>query len=138
MTALDTNVLVRYLVQDVPEQAEAARELLAGLTTEAPGFIGREVTIETVWVLERTYRFSRSQIADILEELTAAEGLVFEAGDDVARAALRFREGGPDFADLMILAAAERVGANPLYTFDQRFARSTSAVLVGTNDNETP
>ena len=133
MTALDTNVLVRHLVQDVPEQAEAARELLAGLTTEAPGFIGREVTIETVWVLERSCRFSRSQIADILEELTAAEGLVFEAGDDVARAALRFREGGPDFADLMILAA-ERMGASPLYTFDRRFARSTDAVLIETDD----
>lgn len=133
MNALDTNVLVRYLVRDILEQAEAARDLLEGLTPEDPGFVSREVTIETVWVLERSYRFPREQIAEILEELTAVDNLVFEAGDDVARAALRFRQGGPDFADLMILAAAERVGAYPLYTFDRTLARSPGAVLVTTS-----
>ena len=132
MIALDTNVVVRYLVRDVFEQAEAARDLLERLTPEAPGFISREVTIETAWVLERSYVFSRERIADILEELTAVQGLIFEVGDDVARAALRFRQGGPDFADLMILAAAERAGATPLYTFDQTFAPADGAVLVET------
>ena len=37
MSALDTNVLIRYLVGDVPEQAEAARELIEGLTPDDPG-----------------------------------------------------------------------------------------------------
>ena len=97
MIGVDTNVLVRYLVRDIPEQAEAARSLLEGLTPESPGFISREVAIETVWVLERSYRFSREQIADILKELTAVDELVFEAVEDVARAALEFRQGGPDF-----------------------------------------
>ena len=133
MIAVDTNVLVRYLVRDILEQAEAARDLLEGLTPEAPGFISREVTIETVWVLERSYRFSREQIAEILVELTDVDNLIFEDGDDVARAALRFRQGGPDFADLMILAAAERVGARPLYTFDRTLARSPGVVLVTTD-----
>ena len=133
MIAVDTNVLVRYLVRDIPEQAEAARVLLEGLSVEEPGYISREVTIETAWVLERSYRFPRNQIADILEQLTAVEGLVFEVGDDVARACLHFRPSGPDFADLMILAAAERAGANPLYTFDQTLSRSPGAELVGAN-----
>lgn len=137
MIALDTNVLVRYLVRDIPEQAEAAQDLLQRLTLEDPGFVSREVAIETAWVLERSYRFTREQIADILEELTAVESLVFEVGDDVRCAVLYFRQGGPDFADLMILAAAERAGANPLYTFDQRFARSTNAVLIETGDSNT-
>lgn len=137
MIALDTNVLVRYLVRDIPEQAEAAQDLLQRLTLEDPGFVSREVAIETAWVLERSYRFTREQIADILEELTAVESLVFEVGDDVRRAVLSFRQGGPDFADLMILAAAERAGANPLYTFDQRFARSTNAVLIETGGSDT-
>ncbi len=130
MIALDTNVLVRYLVRDIPDQAEAAQGLLEGLTLEDPGFIGREVTIETVWVLERSYRFSREQIADIIEELTAVQSLIFEARDEVAQAASRFRQGGPDFADLMILAAAGRVGASPLYTFDQALARVAGTVLM--------
>ena len=134
MTAVDTNVLVRYLVRDILELAEAARDLLESLTVERPGFICREVAIETVWVLERSYRLPRAQVADLIEQLIVTDSLVFETSDDVISAVLRYRSGGPDFADLMILAAAERVGANPLYTFDRRFAQSTNAILIETGD----
>ena len=123
MIALDTNVLVRYLVRDDKQQAEAARALLDSLTAESPGYICREVTVELVWVLERAYDFPRDRIATILEELVATEGLVIEEADDVARAAFRYRAAGTGFSDLMILAAAERSGAHPLYTFDQKAAR---------------
>ena len=130
MIAVDTNVLVRYLLNDDTEQAEAARTLLEGLTREVPGFVCREVTVEFVWVLERAYRFPRAEIADVLVELVATECLVFEAGDDVMRAALRYRQGGPGFSDLMILAAADRAGAGSLYTFDKGLARVDGASLV--------
>ena len=76
MIALDTHVLVRYLVRDDVEQAEAARSLLESLTLDLPGYVCREVTVETVWVPERAYGFSRDQIATKLEELVATEGLV--------------------------------------------------------------
>ena len=128
--AVDTNVLVRYLVRDDAEQAEAARVLLEGLTPGRPGFICREVAIEVVWVLERAYRFPRVQISDVVVELIATDSLTVEAADDVARAALRYRHGGADFSDLMILAAAGRSGARPLYTFDRSLARLEGADLV--------
>ena len=130
MTALDTNVIVRYLVGDHPEQAEAARALLERLTPGNPGFICREVVMEVGWVLERAYRFTRAQIAEALMDLTASDSLVVEHGDDVAAAAYRYRQGGVGFSDLMVLAAAERAGAVPLYTFDRRLARMDGAVLV--------
>ena len=130
MTALDTNVIVRYLVGDHPEQAEAARVLLEGLIPGNPGFICREVVMEVGWVLERAYRFPRAQIAEALMDLTASDSLVVEHGDDVAAAAYRYRQGGVGFSDLMVLAAAERAGAAPLYTFDRRLARMDGAVLV--------
>ena len=132
MTAVDTNVLLHYLVRDDPQQAEAARTLLESFTPEEPAFICREVVIETVWVLERSYRLSRAEIADLIEQLIHTDRLVFEDTDDIARVALRYRQGGADFADLMILAAAERVRATPLYTFDQTLARVDGAVLVET------
>ena len=128
MIALDTNVLVRYLVAD-----EAARGLIAGLTAERPGFICREVTVELVWVLERTYRLSRERIAEVLDELVATEELEIEAADDVARAAFHYRRGGAGFSDLMIAAAANRSGAHPLYTFDRRAAQMEGVELVGMN-----
>ena len=130
MIALDTNVLVRYLVRDDPAQAEAARALVEALTPGNAGFICREVAVELVWVLERLYRLTRAQIADVLVELTATDGLVVESADDVARAAHAYRQGGPGFSDLMILAAAERSAAVPLHTFDRRLARLPGAAPV--------
>ena len=130
MIAVDTNVLVRYVVYDDVRQAQAARALLEGLSSECPGFICREVVIELVWVLERSYRFSRDQIADVLEELVSAEELIVEAADDVARASSSYRRVRAGFSDLMILAAAERAGAGPLHTFDRAFARLYGAILI--------
>ena len=130
--ALDTNVLVRYLVDDDAEQAEAARTLLEGLTSERSGFVCREVMVELVWVLQRAYGLSRDRIAAVLEALVATEGLEIEAADDVARAAFRYRRGGAGFSDLMIAAAAERSGASPLYTFDRKAAQREGTVLLET------
>ena len=132
MIAVDTSVLVRYLVRDDTEQAEAAQALLEGLTRERPGFVCREVAVEVVWVLERAYRFGRADIADVLLELVATDCLVVESADDVTRSALRYRQGGPGFSDLMILAAAAQAEALPLHTFDKRLARVTGATVVGT------
>ena len=131
MIALDTNVLVRYLVRDHASHAEAARALLEGLTPEEPAYVSREVALEVVWVLERAYDFPRSRIASVLLELLATDTLVFEASDDVARAAWLYSEGGPGFSDRMVLAGAARVGAAPLYTFDRRLSRVDGAELVG-------
>ena len=93
MSALDTNVLVRYLVGDVPEQSKAARNLIDGLTSDEPGFICREVVLEVAWVLERSYRFTRNQVAQALMDLTASDSLIVENSDDVAAAAYRLSTG---------------------------------------------
>ena len=130
MIAIDTNVLVRFLVADNTQQAEAARVLLAGLTAERPGFICREVTIEIAWVLQRVYGFSRGRIATVLEELIATEELDVEAVDDLARAAFNYRRDGAGFSDLMIQAAAKRHGSYPLYTFDRQVALLAGAMLL--------
>ena len=123
MIGLDTNVLVRYLVRDDEQQAEAARALLETLTADRQGFVCREVIVELVWVLERAYGLSPGKIAKILVELVATEGLVIEEANDVARAALRYRASAGGFSDLMILAAVERSGACPLYSVDKKAAR---------------
>ena len=130
MIARDTNVLVRYLVRDDEEQAESARALLESLTPERPDYACREVVVELVWVLERAYGVSRERIATILQELVATQSLVVEAGDDVARAAFRYGAGGPGFSDLVVLAAAERSRARPLYTFDRKAARLDGVELL--------
>ena len=130
MIALDTNVLVRFLVNDDPAQAEAARVLLSELTERDRGFVCREVAVELVWVLERAYGFSRERIATVLESLAATAELEVEAVDDVVRAASRYRPGGAGFSDLMIAAAGRRRGAGALYTFNRQAAGLEGAVLL--------
>ena len=62
MIALDTNVVVRFLVQDDPEQAALASEVISRLAVDAPGFVSREVMVELIWVLERAYRATRGEV----------------------------------------------------------------------------
>ncbi len=130
MIAFDTNVIVCYLVKDDPHQAEAARLLLQELTPGNPGFICREVVLEIAWVLERSYRFSRAQVAEALIGLTASDTLVVENSDEVAAAAYLYDHAPVGFSDLMVFSAAKRSEAAPLYTFDRRFARMEGATLV--------
>ncbi len=130
MIALDTNVVVRFLVQDDVDQAVLAGEVISGLTVDAPGFISREVIVELVWVLERAYRFAKGEVADALEGLLAASEIEIEAADDVGLALFRYRDDGFGFADLMIAAASRRVGASELVTFDRKAARIDGVRLL--------
>ena len=133
MIALDTNVLVRYLVRDDLKQFEATRALLESLTVECPGYICREVIVELVWVLERSYSYSCDQVATILEELATSEDLVVEMSDEVSWAAFLYRRGEAGFSDLMIMSAAKRAGAHSLHTLDRKLSRLEGAVLLDGN-----
>ena len=130
MISLDTNILVRYLVNDDVDESVAARNLASALTAEEPAFVCREVIVEFVWVLERSYGFSRDAISTALLDMLSREGIILETSDDVARAALGSRRGEADFSDLMIAAASRREGALPLYTFDQRASRLDGVRLL--------
>lgn len=122
MIGLDTNVLVRFLVQDDPEQARAASRLITALTEADPGFVCREVLVELVWVLERAYRLSRSDIARALEGLLEARELMIETADRVAIAVDRYRKGGAGFADQMVALAGQGAGCQETVTFDRKAA----------------
>lgn len=126
MIALDTDVLVRYLVGDHAEQSKAARRLADTLTSDKPAYVCREVLVELVRVLERCYGFSREEISRTLLELHVTDEIVLETADDVALCAVLYRRGIADFRDLIVVAASRR-GEAPLYTFD----RSTASRLDG-------
>lgn len=130
MIALDTNVLVRYLVDDHPQQADAARKLMAELTSESRGFVCREVSVELARILDRAYGFSPNRIATVFEELAATSEIHLEAADDTVRAAVSYRRGGPDFAEQMIAAAAKRSSAAILYTLDRQDGQLRATALL--------
>ena len=131
MIGLDTNVLVRFLTQDDSVQGPQARALIASLTEAAPGFIAREVMVETVWVLERAYGLPRDRISGALAGLLEARELVVEVAERVAVALDRYGKGGAGFADQMIALAGVAVGCSMTVTFDRKAAAGPGMQLVG-------
>ena len=131
MIALDTNVLVRLLVQDDPKQFKAVDDLLDSLSEDEPGFICREVMVELIWVLERAYKLTRRQIAPAVEGLLSSRELAVEEAERVSQALALYTAGGPGFSDQMILAAARSSQSKMLVTFDQALAKSDGAQLLG-------
>ena len=111
-------------------QAQVATKVIDQLSDDAPGFVGREVLIELVWVLERAYRLGRVEIATALDGLLSATELEVEGSDEVAPALELYRNDGFGFADLMIAAAARRAGATELVTFDRKAARLPGVRLI--------
>jgi predicted nucleic-acid-binding protein len=127
---LDTNVVVRYLVQDDPDQSEVASALIDELTETDPGYLSLVTVVETYWVLRRAYKVGASRCAELLEGLLDARELRVHQ-DAVARAAITASRDGPDFADAVIAELGRAAGCDHTVTFDQRAARDGSMQLLG-------
>ncbi len=120
MIALDTNVIVRILVDDDPEQSAVARSLVGrALADGAALFVPAIVVCETVWVLSRSYRFPRVTVASAVLRLLTAEQLTIESRDEAERALGAYSRGQGDFADLLIRERATTHGAHAVATFDR-------------------
>ena len=121
MRAIDTNIIVRLLTADDPQQATAARQImLAG-----DFFVGVTVLLETEWVLRAGYGFAGAQIAAALRGLAGLPGVSVEAPEHVATA-LDWLESGIDFADALHLVRAG--DCTEFITFDRKFAKRAQAV----------
>lgn len=120
MIGLDTNVLVRFLVDDDPAQGARARQaILAG----GEFYVDSAALCELVWVLERRYKLSRATVAAAVDRVLRAEKFVTERGE-LARLALDdYRAGHGDFADALIGHAAIDAGCNAVLTFDKNLKR---------------
>lgn len=124
MIALDTNVLVRFLVKDDPLQTRKAKALVDGLDDDQKrAYVSDIVVCELIWVLARGYQFERKQIVETLRQLVAARQLQFSSGDNVIRALAAFEEGQGDFADYLIREQAKTAGCNTVKTFDKKLLR---------------
>jgi predicted nucleic-acid-binding protein len=114
MDAVDTNVLVRWLMQDDAEQAGRAQALISNATE--PLFISDVVLCETVWVL-RSYKVPRGRLVDVVEQLVDGAEFAYQDRQLLRRAVAEFRAGQADFSDYVILQRASEVGGR-LFTFD--------------------
>ncbi|GAA4409523.1 PIN domain-containing protein [Quisquiliibacterium transsilvanicum] len=131
MPALDTNVLVRYVVQDDGPQFGAARALIARSVEQGlPLFIPVTVMLELEWVLRSSYELEKDDVMRVLSSLLAAAELTFESERALELALQLFRDGTADFADCLHVALSVQAGEQPIWTFDKRAARIPGARLL--------
>lgn len=124
MIALDTNVLVRFLVKD--DEVQTRR--VVGLMKRAQErnevlYVSEVVLCELVWVLETNYGVGREEIAANMAKLLRARQLGFRNADLVARALDAYQIGRGDFADYLIREDALLAGADVVATFDKALLR---------------
>ena len=128
MIALDTNVLVRYLVEDDTPQTLAARRVIEEtLTPSEPGFVSLIVLVELSWVLRRLYGRPTSEVAAIVAELLASPTILVEQAAAVSAA---IGQPHDDLADTLLHEVGKAHGCARTLTFDRRFARLPGVELV--------
>jgi predicted nucleic-acid-binding protein len=119
LIVVDTNIVVRFAVNDDADQAVMAKGLFENHTVS----ISRTVALETEWVLRSRYGKGRKQIAGYFDMLLAMKSVRMES-ESAFRKAVAWYAAGDDFADALHLANA---GAAPFYTFDGEFCKNAIA-----------
>lgn len=102
MIGLDTNVIVRYIMQDDAKQATKATQLIESLNADEPGFIALVSVIEVYWVLTSCFGLTGEQVAQALSAMLRIKQLRVEQAEQVLRALKVFASGKADFADCLI------------------------------------
>jgi predicted nucleic-acid-binding protein len=119
MRAVDTNVLVRIIARDDPQQTRAAEAFVAD-----GAWLSHVVLAELAWVLESVYDFPAERIATVVAMLLDHASLTVQDPDVVATALEAFRaRPAAGFSDCLILATARRHGHLPLGSFDRALGR---------------
>ena len=131
MAALDTNVLVRFIVEDDAAQCAAAQALLGRFVAQGESlFVPVTVVLELEWVLRSRYGFAKADVLQALAALCSARELHFESERALEVALQLYREGAADFADALHVALTAQALAQPLWTFDKGAARLGGAQLL--------
>ena len=124
MKALDTNILVRFLVSDDERQSKAVYRLFRRAESEKTVFfVPLLVILETIWVLEAVYQISRADILDAINDILFLHILKFEAQSVLKRFLIEAQEKNTDLAGVLIYCSAKLAGCETVLSFDKKSAR---------------
>ncbi len=130
MIGLDTNVLVRYIMQDDPKNSPKATKLIESLDGDNPGYITMVSVIELYWVLTSCYELTGEQVGQALEAILRTKQFLVERADQVMRALRVYGEGKADFADCLIERSATGAGCTQTMTFDVGASKHAGMTLI--------
>ncbi len=124
MIGLDTNVILRYLLQDDPTQTRQVNQIFESQLSESkPGFINLATVLEVVWVLRSLLKQTPAQIATRIENLLTSDSLQVQNEQQVFEAAFALKRGTGEFEDALIGALNSWSGCSHTLTFDRDAAR---------------
>jgi predicted nucleic-acid-binding protein len=130
MIGLDTNVLVRYIMQDDARQSAKASKLIESLSAEEPGFFTLVSVVELGWVLSTSYELKRTQIVQVFDSLLQTKEIVIEKAEQLRRALYIFSTANADLADCLIERASNEAGCKRTMTFDKAAAKLAGMTLI--------
>lgn len=131
MIGLDTNVLVRYLVQDDPAQAKQAAAAIESAAGRGERMRLSATTLcELVWVLESAYDQARADVARALEQIARTADFDLEHAAHVRTAIERYRSTSADFADVIVGLVNEAAGCEHTLTFDRPLKRISQFKVI--------
>jgi predicted nucleic-acid-binding protein len=131
MLGIDTNILVRFLVQDDEAQFEKARKLIKReVAAGRRVFVNQLVLMETEWVLRSRYSVSKIQIIEAISGLLDATDVQFEDEPAIEEAIFIWKESTADFADCLIGAKNRRLGCRSTATFDLKASKLPSFIAI--------
>lgn len=120
--ALDTNVLLRFVMRDDESQFARASEFLGSRTSDDPAFVSLVVLVEFAWTLRQRHGLSPTDIHALVTTLLETRELAFEDESEVAAIVADATRG--ELADHLISYCARRAGCSVTVTFDQGAAKA--------------
>lgn len=122
LRVIDANIILRFLVNDLPEQAERCAELLKRLETGMEQVLLPDLVLaDIVWTLEKFYKLSKREIRDIMASILALKGLQFSS-KAVAREAFQFYvEKNIDWTDAFVSSQMMSKKRKQIYSYDRDF-----------------
>lgn len=131
MFGIDTNVLVRFLLNDDPEQGAHVKKLIEeALATGQPVAVGLLVILETEWVLRSCAKIDKKAVITTLRMLLESRDLQIEHEDCLEHALYLYENNNADFADCLIATGYKRTGCSAMFTFDRKAAAIPGVILL--------
>ena len=126
MIAIDTNILVRYLTQDDEKLASIATRFLEQHVNKTNYiYINNIVICELIWVLERGYRYTKTQITEVIKEILTSSEFCFENRELLWLSLENYRMTKADYSDIVICLCNKSKGCENTFTFNQ------AAIAIG-------
>ena len=133
MIAVDTNILVRYITNDHKEQAILASKLLDKYTGQEKSILINNVVLcELVWVLDRGYKYKKTEIIKTLKLLLSSIEFEFENHELAFLAVFKYETTEADFSDILIGIINANLGGSTTYSFDKRACKTKDFTLIET------